>query len=146
LPLIAGQFPIGEAGEVAVGARIGPDKAGTDRIADIDENNWCGVHFLSKNLRHQISVGDQHVWPEIRQLSEDGAYSVDIRCGKANLDLDITPFLPAQPMQFPPERHDLGLCGRIARERSNTPKWVWGSKVMGCGYSRMTAGAVEVGY
>jgi hypothetical protein len=33
---------------------------------------------------------------------------------KANIDLGIASFLPAQPAQFLPERRDLGLCGRIA--------------------------------
>src|SRR5262249_46556806 len=46
--------------------------------------------------------------------NEDGAYSIDVRSGKANIDLDIAPLLPAQPMQFLPERRYLSLRSRIA--------------------------------
>src|SRR5262249_32144665 len=107
-------IPIGETPDVAVGASLGPDKTGTDWIADIHENNWRGVHFRTNYRRHQIGIGDQYIGPEIHQLNEDGAYSLGIRGGKANIDLEIAPLLPAQPIQFPPERRDLGLCGRIA--------------------------------
>jgi hypothetical protein len=39
------RIPIGEPSEIAVGARVVADKAGTDRITNKYENNWYSADF-----------------------------------------------------------------------------------------------------
>ncbi len=108
------RVPIGEPRQVAVGTRIVADKTGTDGIANKYENNWYGADFRLNNRRHQIGVGDQDVRCEAHQLHDDGACLAGISRRKANIDVDIAPFLPTQLPQFLPQRRDLSLCRSIA--------------------------------
>src|SRR5215831_17123618 len=105
--------PVCEPREVAVGTRLVVDKTGTDRIADACKNNRQSADFRLNNLRHQISVGDQHVRCQADQFHKDGACSTGIRAGKTNINADIAAIVPTQLLQFLPQRHDLSLCRRI---------------------------------
>ena len=93
--------------------RLVVDKTGTDRIADACKNNRQSADFRLNNLRHQISIGDQHVRCQADQFHKDGACSTGIRAGKANINADIAALVPTQLLQFLPQRHDLSLCRRI---------------------------------
>src|SRR5262245_3604488 len=106
-------LPIGESCEVAVGTRFVANKTGTDRIADAYENNRYSADFSLNNRRHQISIGDQHVWCETHQLRNSGSCPAGVRRRKANVNADIAPFVPPQILQFLTQRRDLSLSCRI---------------------------------
>ncbi len=59
-------------------------------------------------------ANSKHVRCQADQFHKDGACSTGIRAGKANIDVDIAPFLPTQLPQFLPQRRDLSLCRGIA--------------------------------
>jgi len=92
---------------------LGADKTGTQRIAHAYKNNRQGADFRLNNRRHQVSIGDPHVWCEAHQFHKGGAYPAGIRARKTNVNADVAPFLPTQLLQFLPQRRDLSLCRRI---------------------------------
>ena len=72
-----------------------------------------GADFGPNNGGHEVGVGHQHVRRETRQLHKDEAHPVSVRRRKANIDVDIVPFVPTQLLKFLSKRRYLGLSRTI---------------------------------
>src|SRR5215831_2262615 len=70
-----------------------PEPTGSPTLV---KNNRQSADFRLNNLRHQISIGDQHVRCQADQFHKDGACSTGIRAGKANINEDIAALVPTQ--------------------------------------------------